>query len=79
METLRSSTCEIVKLMFTNQLTKTGNLTMAYEDPLKDKLAKPTKKSKWGAVLVAEKHREKVNELLVIIYFQITPVYITEN
>lgn len=56
---MRTSTDGTVKVLFTNKLTKCGNLTMANED-------KPTapenssKKSKWGAALVAEKQKNKV-------------------
>lgn len=62
-ETLRASSEEVVKIMFTNLLTKTGNLTMASEA---DKLAsaatskKQNRKAKWGAALVAEKSKAKV-------------------
>lgn len=48
-ETLRRSTIEIVKELFTNKLTKSGNLTMVVEHP---KVAeKKTSKGKWGALM----------------------------
>lgn len=46
--------------MFTNKLSKTGNLTMAYEEPT-NLPEKASKKSKWGAALVAEKQKGKVS------------------
>lgn len=59
---MRTSTDPTIKLMFTNKLSKTGNLTMAYDEP-KSPTEKTTKKSKWGAALVAEKHSQKVKSL----------------
>lgn len=56
---MRTSTDSVVKLMFTNKLSKTGNLTMAYEEP-PNLPEKASKKSKWGAALVAEKQKGKV-------------------
>lgn len=57
METLRMSEEEIIKLSFTNQLTKTGNLTMADDTAVVSKSA--NKKSKWGAALMGEKQKYK--------------------
>lgn len=56
---MRTSTDCIVKMMFTNQLSKTGNLTMAYDEQQVSR-TKPSGKSKWGAALVAEKTNTKV-------------------
>lgn len=42
--------------MFTNALSKTGNLTVAFEEPIKETTVF---KSKWGAALVAEKQKNK--------------------
>lgn len=56
---MRTSTDCIVKMMFTNQLSKTGNLTMAYDEQQVTR-SKPSGKSKWGAVLIAEKTNAKV-------------------
>lgn len=61
-ETLRASNNKIVKVLFTNQLTKTGNLTVAYEEEISVK-SQADQKSKWGAALVAEKQKGKVNTL----------------
>ncbi|XP_076669129.1 STKc_myosinIII_N_like and MYSc_Myo21 domain-containing protein ninaC isoform X3 [Andrena cerasifolii] len=48
-ETLRQSGLDTVKQMFTNKLTKSGNLTMVVEHP---KVAeKKTSKGKWGALM----------------------------
>lgn len=55
LETLRSSNNTVVKLFFTNQLTKTGNLTVAFEQKLTSKT-----RAKWGQALVAEKQKAKV-------------------
>lgn len=60
-ETMRTSSDCIVKMMFSNQLSKTGNLTMAYEEQQVSR-TKPSGKSKWGAALVAEKTNTKVGE-----------------
>lgn len=63
-ETMRTSSDNAIKLMFTNKLSKAGNLTMAYDE---QGIApdKPAKKSKWGAALVAEKqHKAKVFNIL---------------
>lgn len=56
---MRTSTDCIVKMMFTNQLSKTGNLTMAYDEQQVSR-TKPSGKSKWGAALIAEKTNTKV-------------------
>lgn len=56
---MRTSSDNMIKLMFTNKLSKTGNLTMALDE--KPKAAeKPDKKSKWGAILVAENKKVRV-------------------
>lgn len=58
---MRTSVDNTIKLMFTNKLTKCGNLTMANED----KAAAPeksSKKSKWGAALLAEKQKNRVRK-----------------
>lgn len=60
---MRTSVDPTIKMMFTNKLSKTGNLTMAYDEP-KSPTEKTTKKSKWGAVLVAEKHAGKVTQFV---------------
>lgn len=63
---MRTSTDNIIKLMFTNKLSKTGNLTMAVDEtPNID--VKPNKKSKWGAVLVAENKKVRVSFLKQIL------------
>lgn len=54
------STNEMVKILFLNPLSKTGNLTVAYNQQMPlGKADKP--KTKWGAALVAEKHKAKVS------------------
>lgn len=55
-ETLRASHNDIIKIFFTNALSKTGSLTVAFDEPIKDN---PVHKSKWGAALVAEKHKAR--------------------
>lgn len=52
---------EIIKVMFTNPLSKTGNLTVAYDQPTPIKNI-ADKKSKWGAALMAEKQTARVNK-----------------
>lgn len=56
MDTLRLSSDKIVKLLFSNQLSRTGNLTMSATDCgfILDK-----KKSKWGAPLMADDNKTK--------------------
>lgn len=67
-ETLRMSGDDTIKIMFSNPLTKTGNLTLAFEDPPKPKQAK----GKWAGALVAEKTRiKKLNTLSNGLYSQI--------
>lgn len=47
--------------MFTNKLSKAGNLTMAYDEQATTAATssdKSSKKSKWGAALVAEKQQK---------------------
>jgi len=62
METLRASTENIVKICFTNPLSKSGNLTMAVKD---DETTEPSeksrRKSKWGAALISEKTKNKAS------------------
>lgn len=60
-ETLRISKNSIVKMLFTNQLTKTGNLTVAFEQQLSAK-SRANQKLKWGQALVAEKQKANVRK-----------------
>lgn len=59
-ETLRTSNNEIVKILFLNPLSKTGNLTVAFNHQMPTITHADKKKSKWGAALVAEKQKTKV-------------------
>ncbi|XP_055637431.1 neither inactivation nor afterpotential protein C [Toxorhynchites rutilus septentrionalis] len=73
-ETLRNSNLNIVKIMFTNPLSKTGNLTMAAEEAEGvQSTAKTNKKKRWGAALVAEKSKAKrmMNTLSRGLYSQV--------
>ncbi|XP_049532765.1 neither inactivation nor afterpotential protein C [Anopheles darlingi] len=71
-ETLRASEEPIIKIMFSNQLSRTGNLTMAAEEALGVPSDKPTKKKRWGAALVAEKNKaKKMNTLSKGMYSQV--------
>ncbi|XP_053672779.1 neither inactivation nor afterpotential protein C [Anopheles nili] len=71
-ETLRASGESIIKIMFSNQLSRTGNLTMAAEEALGIQSDKPTKKKRWGAALVAEKNKaKKMNTLSKGMYSQV--------
>ncbi|XP_031623809.1 neither inactivation nor afterpotential protein C [Contarinia nasturtii] len=63
METLRISSDEIVKLLFLNPLSKTGNLTVAYNHQMPVS-KEDSNKSKWGAALVAEKQKSKLKQKL---------------
>lgn len=64
-ETLRASHNAVVKVMFTNQLSKTGNLTVANEQqPQQGPKSRGGQKFKWGQALVAEKQKaKKINTL----------------
>lgn len=69
METLRASNDIIVKICFTNPLSKSGNLTMAMTPDTTEAPAK-RKKSAWGAALMSEKPKTRVClGLKVQIYF----------
>lgn len=59
METMRASENEIVKILFLNALSKTGNLTVAYTHQMPAK-KDAIQREKWGAALVAEKQKAKV-------------------
>ena len=60
-ETLRLSTSDVVKTLFLNQLTRSGNLTIVVEHPTPS--ANKTPKSKWGAALMQETTKLRVSEL----------------
>ncbi|XP_058452551.1 neither inactivation nor afterpotential protein C [Malaya genurostris] len=72
-ETLRDSREPMIKMMFSNKLTKTGNLTMASVETSETKKEEPSKKKRWGAALVAEKGKGKkmMNTLSKGMYSQI--------
>lgn len=57
---MRTSANEIVKILFLNPLSKTGNLTVAYNHQMPTK-KDATQRSKWGAALMAEKQKTKIN------------------
>ena len=58
-ETLRLSTSEVIKQLFLNQLTRTGNLTITVEHPKNTQSKTP--KSKWGAALIQESTKLRVS------------------
>jgi myosin III len=59
-ETLRLSSDHIVKVCFTNPLTKSGNLTMAMNsDEPSQPVTSKRKRSKWGEALIFEKTKAK--------------------
>ncbi|XP_026667369.1 neither inactivation nor afterpotential protein C isoform X6 [Ceratina calcarata] len=58
-ETFRQSSIEAVKDMFTNKLTKSGNLTMVVEHPKVTE--KKTTKGKWGALMQETSRPRKYN------------------
>lgn len=57
-ETLRLSAAEPIAQMFTNKLTRSGNLTMVVNHP---KAPEKTTKGKWGAVLLQENTKQRVS------------------
>lgn len=64
METLRSSSEFVVRVCFTNALSKSGNLTMAMNSDQTEPTAKGRRSSKWGAALISEKTKAKVCKLI---------------
>ncbi|KAI4482907.1 hypothetical protein M0802_013616 [Mischocyttarus mexicanus] len=58
-ETLRLSSFETVKEMFTNKLTKSGNLTIVVDTPQKEE--KKTNKSKWETIMQETTKLRKYN------------------
>lgn len=63
-ETMRVSNNAVVKVLFTNQLSKTGNLTVANEQQPGAARSRGERKLKWGQALVAEKQKtKKINTL----------------
>lgn len=63
---MRTSSDEIVKILFLNPLSRTGNLTVAYNHqmPVKNEASQ---RSKWGAALVAEKQKANVRNTFILI------------
>ncbi|XP_035717985.1 neither inactivation nor afterpotential protein C-like isoform X5 [Vespa mandarinia] len=59
-ETLRQSSFDIVKDMFTNKLTKAGNLTIVVDNQ-KTEEEKKIPKSKWGAIIQENMKLRKYN------------------
>lgn len=73
LETLRSSNEHIVKLCFTNPLSKTGNLTMAMDSHQPQPNPNGRNGSKWGKALITETTKCRVrlcNMRLWISYIQ---------
>ncbi|KAL7044663.1 hypothetical protein ACKWTF_002019 [Chironomus riparius] len=63
-ETLRKSEDDIVKICFTNPLSKSGNLTMAMNESCSQSTSKNKKGMKWADALVQEKSKNrKMNTL----------------
>lgn len=66
---MRKSTNDVVRLIFTNMLTKTGNLVAPKVDVATAEKNLPSapetkrRASKWNAALVAEKHGEVILRL----------------
>lgn len=59
-EALRLSTSAVVKTLFLNQLTRSGNLTIVVEHP-NTITSNKTPKSKWGAALIQETTKLRVS------------------
>jgi len=64
-ETLRMSKDNVIKDLFSNRLTKSGNLTVCREKTLMVK-NKNSKISRWGAALMSEKTPIRVRRKLII-------------
>ncbi|XP_055680754.1 neither inactivation nor afterpotential protein C isoform X2 [Lutzomyia longipalpis] len=73
LDTLRASGNAIVKTLFTNALTKTGNLTMPFEEATNFEGLRDSKRTKWGVALVNEKQlkTKKINTLSHGAYSQV--------
>ncbi|XP_059618004.1 neither inactivation nor afterpotential protein C [Phlebotomus argentipes] len=74
-DTLRASVNTIVKTLFTNQLTKAGNLTMPFDETQLNVFGdlRQSKRSKWGVALVNERQikTKKINTLSHGAYSQV--------
>ena len=57
-ETLRQSNNSVIKTLFTNQLSRSGNLTIITDQNVP---VTSGKKKRWGAALVAEKQEARVS------------------
>ncbi|XP_054282333.1 neither inactivation nor afterpotential protein C isoform X3 [Macrosteles quadrilineatus] len=57
-ETMRLSNDEVIKQLFTNQLSKSGNLTVHVDQ---SQQVTTGKKKRWGAALVAERQKRSYN------------------
>lgn len=69
LETMRLSDESIIKICFSNPLSKSGNLTMAMNED--GRVAGGNKKAKWAGALINEKSKNKVrkkHKKLIIIY-----------
>lgn len=60
METLRASSEHIVKICFTNPLSKSGILTMAMNSDDSEATSNGRRRSKWGAALISERTQTRV-------------------
>lgn len=65
-ETMRQSSNFVVKQLFTNQLTKSGNLTISTDQNLG---VFSGKRKKWGAALISGDQRSRVSHGLMLNYF----------
>lgn len=65
-ESMRMSKNNIIKDLFTNRLTKSGNLTVSREKTLMGN-PKNHKISRWGAALIAEKQPIRVRYCVLTI------------
>jgi myosin-3 len=61
METMRLSECDIIKTLFTNALSKSGNLTMAMTEIEARSTSTGNKGAKWANALVSEKIKNRVS------------------
>ncbi|XP_058062557.1 neither inactivation nor afterpotential protein C [Anopheles bellator] len=65
-ETLRASEEPIIKIMFSNQLSRTGNLTMAAEEALGVPSEKANKRKRWGMNTLSKGMYSQVHKLRTI-------------
>lgn len=71
-ETLRLSSNFVVKQLYTNQFTKSGNLTISTEQNL---AIFSGKRKKWGAALVSGDQKSRVSLIFKCVLWPVAPLW----